>query len=207
MELQSIATVQEQDVKTWLCSSAFRRLKASCTLAHDKLEPRKQRLSTLVAGRAVAIAQQLGLGDREIVQLELAAQVHRIGELFLHKSLRSKSFLDMTSVEMKTYRQYPIFSAFRLSADARIICDVILKHREYFSGDGFLKNDRDCKVPFASRILCVATEYEELMMFRGFSPEIQYTIQRRMFKNIIGRYDQQVISALMKTIVEENIIH
>ena len=156
---------------------------------------------------AIAIARQLGLGDREIVQFELAAQVHRIGELLLHKSLRSKSFLDMNSVEMNSYRQYPIFSAFRLSTDARSICDVILKRREYFSGDGFLKNDRDCRVPFAARILCVATEYEELMMFRGFSPEIQDTIQRRMFKNVIGRYDQRVIDALMKTAVEENIIH
>ena len=207
MELQSIAAVRAQDVKTWLGSRAFMHLMATCSQVHEKLEPRKQRLSTLVAVRAVAIARQLGLGDREIVQLELAAQVHRIGELFLHKSLRSKSFLDMTSVEMKAYRQYPIFSAFRLSTDARIICDVILKHREYFSGDGFLKNDRDCKVPFSARILCVATEYEELMMFRGFSPEIQDTIQRRMFKNVIGRYDQQVINALMKTVVEENIVH
>ncbi|MDG2071597.1 MAG: hypothetical protein P8J55_07720 [Pseudomonadales bacterium] len=199
--------VQAQDVKTWLARRSFRHLVATCALANEKLEPRRQRLSSYVAVRAVAIARQLGLGDREIVQLELAAQVHRIGKLLLHKSLRSKSFLDMNSVEMKAYRQYPIFSAFRLSTDARIICDVILKHREYFSGDGFLKNDRDCRVPFAARILCVATEYEELMMFRGFSPEIQDMIQRRMFKNVIGRYDQRVIDALMKIVVEENVIH
>jgi response regulator RpfG family c-di-GMP phosphodiesterase len=207
MELQSIATAQAHGVKTWLGSSAFRRLMGTCTLAHAKLEPRRQRLSGQVADRAVAIARELGLGDQEIIQLELAAHVHRIGELFLHESLRSKSFLDMSSVEMKAYRQYPIFSAFRLSTDARTICDVILKHREYFSGDGFLENDSDCKVPFAARILCVATEYEELIMFRGFSPEVQDTIQRRMFKNTIGRYDQNVINALMKTVVEENIIH
>jgi response regulator RpfG family c-di-GMP phosphodiesterase len=112
----------------------------------------------------------------------------------------------MSGLEMKAYRQYPIFSEFRLSNDARVICDVISKHREYFSGDGFLKNDRDGKVPMAAHILCVATEYEELMMFREVSPEVQDTIQRRMFKNTIGRYDQHVVYALMKTVVEENVL-
>lgn len=207
MEIQSIAAAQAHDVEIWLGSRAFRHLMATCTLADEKLEPRRQRLSTQVAVRAVSIARKLALGEQETIQLEWAAQVQRIGELCLHESLRSKSFLDMSSLEMKAYRQYPIFSAFRLSTDARVICDGILKHRKYFSDDRFLKNYRDGKVPMAARILCVATEYEELMMFHGVSPGVQDTIQRRMFKNTIGRYDQHVIHALMKTVVEENVIH
>lgn len=69
MELQSIAAVRVQDVKTWLGSRAFMHLMATCLQVHEKLEPKKQRLSTRVAVRAVAIARQSGLGDREIVQL------------------------------------------------------------------------------------------------------------------------------------------
>ncbi len=45
------------------------------------------------------------------------------------------------------------------------------------------------------------------MMFRGVSPEVQDTIQRRIFKNTIDRYDQHVIYALSETVVEENVIH
>ena len=206
MELESI---RELKMDNWFASQEFAHLMDTCTIADAGLEAPRRLLSSKVATRCVAIARHLDLSDEETVRLELAARVHRVGELLLHASLRRKSFLDLTSVEMKAYRQYPIFSAFKLNNDAGIICDVILKHREYYSGDGFHCNDPgpDTDVPFSSRILCVATEYEELMMFRGTNPETQNTIQRRMLKNSIGRYDAQVIAALMHTIVAENVIH
>lgn len=207
MELESVQQVNSDRVKIWLASPEFTHLVDTCVLAHANLEAPRRLLSRKVAARCVAIARRLDLDEEQIVQLELAARVHRVGELYLHDSLRKKSFLDLSSVEMKAYRQYPVFSAFRLSDDARQICDVILKHREYSSGDGFLQNDADAKVPFSARILCAATEYEELIMYRGITPEIQDTIQRRMLKNAIGRYDPQVIEALMYSIVEENILH
>ncbi len=207
MQLQSTRGTLTDQAKAWMVTDEYSLLVDTCVLFDSKLDESRRALSAKVADRCVAIAGALELGDVETVQLELAARVHRVGELYLHESLRNKSFLDMSGAEMGAYRQYPVFSAFRLSDDARVICDVILKHREYCSGRGFLRDERSARVPLAARILCVATEYEELMMYRGNSLERQDTIQRRMRKNAARRYDSKVIDALMLTLVAEHIVH
>ena len=72
-----------------------------------------------------------------MVQLELASRVDLVGKLHLYDSLRKKGVLDLLSAEMEGYRQYPVFSAFRLSDYAPVIYDVILRHRGYSCGVGF----------------------------------------------------------------------
>jgi len=53
----------------------------------------------------------------------------------------------------------------------------------------------------------VATEYEELMMYFGDRVDNEIVIQRRMLKNVSGRYDQQVVDALMASLVREAVAH
>ena len=72
-----------------------------------------------------------------MIELELGSRADRVGKLHLHDSLSKKGVLDLLSAEMEAYRQYPVFSAFRLSDYARVICDVILRHREHSCGIGF----------------------------------------------------------------------
>lgn len=189
-------------------TAEFACLEEACQFATDHLDSDRQLLSERVAERCVAIGEQLGLSGTDLVRLEVAAMVHRVGELFLSETLRDKSFLEMDGVEILIYRRYPVLSALRISQHvSREFYEIILNHREYYAGIGFLNVLRGEQIPLGARILCAATEYEELAMYHGQDPVRLDTIQRRMAKNAIGKYDPAVVDALMITIAGENVCH
>ena len=139
MELLSIQFAPNRETREFINTAEFACLEETCRFATNILDEDRQFLSDCVAERCIAIAQCLNLSGSDIVRLEIAARVHRVGELFLDESLRRKSFLDMTSREMRAYRHYPIFSALRFSQYInRGLYEILLNHREYYSGAGFL---------------------------------------------------------------------
>jgi len=176
-------------------------------LGQVALNPRKAVLTEKVAIRVVAMAQALGLSSDAKRILELAALLHRVGEAHLPDSLKDKPFIEMTSDEMTAYSRYPMFSALHVNEQHPEIMDIVLHHREYLSGAGFPDRCSADDVSIGARILCVATEYEELMLYYANSAENEVVIQRRMMKNASGRYDDEVISALMASIIEEAVTH
>ncbi len=176
-------------------------------LSQVALNPRKAILTERVAERAMAIAGELGLPKVNKIRLELAALLHRVGEAHLPEDLRDKAYIEMTTAEMKVYGRYPLMSALHVNEQHPEIMDIVLKHREYVTGAGFPDRCQGEELPLEARILCVATEYEELMMYFGDSVDNEIVIQRRMLKNVSGRYDQQVVDALMASLVREAVAH
>lgn len=92
-------------------------------------------------------------------------------------------------------------------SDDHPLFDILVNHREYFSGYGFLNHNSGTDIPLTSRILCAATEYEELMARRGRSELDQGVIQKFMIKNLAGRYDGNVVDALMVTLAAPGVRH
>jgi response regulator RpfG family c-di-GMP phosphodiesterase len=208
MELRSTEFSISSNTREFLYSAEFACLEESCRIATHKLSTFKQGLSIKVAQRCLYLGQLLGLSGTELVRLEIAAQVHRLGESFIDDHLSTKSFFDMTHLELHAYFRYPLFSALRLSQYvSKEFYDILLHHRDYYSCAGMLNMAHGDKIPLSARILCVATEYEELLRYKGCDPIKQDIIQRRMMKNTIGRYDSTVLDALMLTIAAEYASH
>jgi len=172
--------------------------------AATQLGDPKSRLTKQVVERCAVIAAYLDLADSVRLQLELAARIHRVGELYLHKDLRDKCFIDMNLHELYVYNHYPIFSALRLGRNIRSpIHDIVLLHREYANKAGFLTTTGANAIPLAAMILCAATEYEEMIMYRGHDVGQQDTIQRFMINNLARRYDATVIEGLACSFSEQ----
>ncbi len=208
MELHTIESISSLDDVEFLSSVEFSNLTRAYELVYSTLDIDRQELSLRVAKRCVSIAKIMELETSDIIRLEIAAKVHRIGELYLDESLRKKSFLQMSGMELNAYRIYPIFSALRFSDS---VCsefhEILLNHREYYTGGGFPGANSGDDIPLTSRILCVATEYEELISFHGGDAIRDDKLQRRMFKNLIGRYDPKVLNGLMLSVSGENQQH
>lgn len=208
MELLSAELKDSRSTREFLNSAEFACLEETCRIATHNLSDKKQSLCDRVAKRCLDIGQIMNLSGSDLVRIEVAARVHRIGESFVDDRIRGKNFLDMTQLEFQAYRHYPMFSAIRLSYHvSREFYEILLNHREYYSIAGFLNNESGEQIPLSARILCVATEYEELLMYRGNDPVNQDTIERRMMKNTIGRYDPAILDPLMRTIAAENFFH
>ena len=178
-----------------------------CLMAQVALNPNKAALTETVAERAIAIAKEMGLSIGQRMQLELAALLHRVGEASLPEALADKSFLEMSNSEMAAYRKYPMYTALHVNSASLPLMQILLHHREYMDDTGFLESGREDEVPVEARILCVATEFEEMMMYHGQTEEQRMTIERRFAANATGRYDGEVIKALMKTLTGASVTH
>lgn len=208
MELLSTELAESSNTREFLYSAEFACLEETCRIAAHNLSEYKQRLSDKVAKRCLELGQLMNLSGSDLVRIEVAAQVHRVGESFVEDCIRSKCFIDMTHLELAAYFRYPMFSALRLSQYvSREFYDILLNHRAYYSCAGSGHFEYGDKIPLSARILCVATEYEELISYKGCDPIRQDIIQRRMLKNTIGRYDSDVLDALMLTVAAENLSH
>ena len=170
------------------------------------LGPSKEALTRRVTRRCAAMAAQLPVDQAAVQRLTLAAQLHRVGELCLPAALTRKCFLDMNSRELEVYGQCPVYSTLFLT-DGRAgnpFFDLMLSHREYVSGAGFPLGAEARRVPLEARVLCVATEYEELMLHRGGTPAKDDTILRFMMSNLSWRYESELVDLLLATIADDN---
>ena len=208
MELLATEITESRGTREFLNTAEYACLEETCRIATFNLSEEKRSLSERVARRCIEIGQLMGLSGSDLVRIEIAARVHRVGELFVDEDLRGICFLDMSGLELQAYRHYPVFSALRLSQHvSREFYEILLNHREYYTGAGFLNSLSGEEIPLSARILCAATEYEELLMYKGGDAAKQDTIQRRMMKNTIGRYDPAVLEVLMQTVAGERVLH
>ena len=144
------------------------------------------------------MADILNVNDAVKLQLSLAAKEHRVGELSLRWELQDKCFLDMGLDERSAYQAYPIFSTRRVcDSEESPLHDILLNHREYMSNEAVLKQDKGACISVGARLLCVATEYEELIWYKGSDFCKQDLIQRNMLRNQVGKYDSDIVDALM----------
>ena len=186
----------------------YDRIRATCDLAAHMLNENKTLISNNVVDRCEAIGNILNLNDAVKVQLALAAKVHRVGELLLPKALQDKCFLDMGLDARTAYQAYPIFSVRRVcDSEDSPLYDILLNHREYLSGESFLKQGKSAGISIGARVICVATEYEELIFYKGINFRKQGLIQRNMVRNLVGKYDSDIVEALMISISESVVQH
>lgn len=179
-----------------------------CLEAIDMLDDRRHTLSLRVVDLCMAIARQLELSHITRSMLEMAARVHRVGELYLSAEIEDKCFLDLSTRELSAYCNYPVLSGLKVThCDEHPLFQILINHREYVAGKGFRNRNSGHDIPLASRILCAATEYEELIMYRGRTPAEQGMVQEFMVTNLAGRYDEEVVKALMVTLAAQSVKH
>ncbi|MCB1645858.1 MAG: hypothetical protein KDI36_10405 [Pseudomonadales bacterium] len=211
MKVEVTTSVKPQehiDLSPSLRSEDFERILEVSLFTASRLSARKKHLTQRVISRCIAIADVLNLNNAVRLQLELAARVHRIGELYLNQALQDKCFIDMNHAELRAYRHYPIFSALRVGEGEDCpLHNTLLLHREYFEGAGFLGQASGTAIPLTARILCAASEFEELVLYKATDVSSELRLQNRFLANNAGRYDPDILDALVLTLEEELITH
>jgi diguanylate cyclase (GGDEF)-like protein/PAS domain S-box-containing protein len=143
-------------------------------------EGHADRLQHLVA----AVGAELGLGEPQIADLRLLAQFHDIGKVGIPDSILHKPG-PLTPDEMREMRQhceigYRIAQA---SPDLAAIADWILKHHEWWNGQGYPLGLAGEDVPLECRLLTIADAYDAMTSDRPYrkalSPEAALAELRR----------------------------
>lgn len=128
-------------------------------------ESHSKRLQKLV----IALAQALGLPQRKATDLRLLAMFHDIGKIGVPDSILFKPgpLTPREAAEMRRHCE----NGYQIAKSARElahIADWILKHHEWWNGEGYPLGLKGEEIPLECRILSVCDAYEAMVSDRPY---------------------------------------
>jgi response regulator RpfG family c-di-GMP phosphodiesterase len=111
---------------------------------------------------AMLLAQRLGLTSQECRDLQTAAQLHDLGEIFEPPTKQDGSRDDAGLV--KRLRRIPQRGAELIQGFSHLsrVAEIVRHHRECFDGTGFPHGLQGERIPLGARILGIADAFDQL---------------------------------------------
>jgi len=161
---------------TWKRSG--RKVEALLTRASDR-DGSFRAHSANVAAISVRVGEELGLADDELEILELAAEVHDVGKLFVPEIVLSKPGR-LDEGEWETMRRHPQAGAELLGTCAvrAEVLEIVRSHHERWDGDGYPDGLSGLQIPLGARIIAVADAYCAMIEARPYRPPRRTTVAR-----------------------------
>jgi len=155
-----------------------------------------------VAELAVKIGMEMGLGQREIERIDIAARVHDIGKIAIPDAILLKpSALD--EAEWAKMREHPVISA-ELIAGIEIYAPVakaVRHEHERWNGTGYPDGLKGEAIPLLSRIIAAADIYNALTTDRPYREAFGSQETIRMITEMTEiELDPVVAAALLRVI-------
>jgi putative nucleotidyltransferase with HDIG domain len=136
--------------------------------------------SARVVGYALAIADQMGLDEKEQHKLALAGFLHDIGKIGVpdHILLKKSRLLPEEWAAIKRHPEigYEIIQQLDFFKNA---ADIILLHHEHYDGGGYPFGLRGEEIPLNARIFAVADALDAITSDRPYRParSMEFAIQ------------------------------
>ncbi|HEU4976482.1 MAG TPA: HD-GYP domain-containing protein [Baekduia sp.] len=137
--------------------------------AIDARDPYTARHSEKVAAYGHALAEALGLPERQCRRIYLAGLVHDVGKVALERSLLHKPGA-LTAEEWAQVHEHPVLSAGiigRISRFAGLVPGA-RHHHERFDGRGYPDGLAGYEIPLDARVLAVADAYDAMTSDRSY---------------------------------------
>jgi putative nucleotidyltransferase with HDIG domain len=176
-----------------------------------EIEPKDKYLeghARQVAQYALAIGQQLGLDEKSLEDLHLAALLHDVGKLGIPQEILQKPDEDLNDDELIIIMKHSIDGANLLSTQAELshLAPFVHSHHEEFNGNGYPHGLNGEGIPLASRIINVANAYHNMVAPLCFrSPMDPTKAQEELTKGAGTVYDPRVVEALILAIMQQKI--
>lgn len=142
------------------------------------------------------ICKRLGLKRRALIELQIAALLHEIGQFGMPDRIKSNPPWRLESKDIDIYRKYPLIGATLLSSieGAEEIVEIVKSHAENYDGTGFPVRLVGDEIPFTARILRIADGYDTYLMFCDEDrTDEDGTIADHLRSNSGKRYDPDLI--------------
>jgi putative nucleotidyltransferase with HDIG domain len=163
-----------------------------------------------VADLTVEVAKRLGSGARALEHMRYAALLMDMGKANVPQSLLNKTE-PLTPQEWEIMKSHPRLGAEMVSAVPYLshLCDIVLHHHEYWDGTGYPSGLAGEDIPLASRILCVAADYDAITSLRPYhtSPLTPEQAVEEIRKGIGVKYDPRVAEVFLDMLASDHGIH
>ena len=159
--------------------------------------------ATRVARLAVALADELGIDERELLQLYHGALLHDIGKLDIPSSiLRKPALLDAD--EWKIMRTHPQVGYDLLQKMPRFAAaaEIVVAHHESFDGTGYPNALKGEEIPLGARVLAVADAYDSMTIPHTQRPPLPPALAVDEIERCSGKqFDPDIACALGDVLV------
>jgi HD-GYP domain-containing protein (c-di-GMP phosphodiesterase class II) len=118
---------------------------------------------------STVIAQHMDIAENEIVELQLASQLHDVGKIGVPEALLNKPG-KLSPEEMRYIQKHPLigYQILRPAKFLRGVAKLVLEHHERFDGKGYPKGKKGEEISLAGRILCLADTFDALTSDRPY---------------------------------------
>lgn len=156
-----------------------------------------------VAELAVKIGSEMGLGQQEIEQIDIAARVHDIGKIAVPDAILLKPG-KLSEDEWIKMREHPVISA-ELIAGIEIyspVAKAVRHEHERWNGTGYPDGLKGEEIPLLSRIIAAADIYNALSTDRPYRKAFSREETACMIKGMTEVELDPLVSAALLRVLE-----
>jgi putative nucleotidyltransferase with HDIG domain len=170
-------------------------IKDPYTLGHSK------RVSKI----SVSIAENMGIKNSKLKQIEVAGLLHDIGKIGINELILNKT-TRLTEEEFNEIKKHPGFGVAILK-NMELLKDIVplvYCHHEKFNGKGYPAGLAGEKIPLGARIIAVADAFDAMTSNRSYRTawDKEKAIQE-IKKGLGNHFDSDVVKFFIQTIDKE----
>ncbi len=162
----------------------------------ESRDPYTQGHQERVAEVSVLIGREMGLSDRDLDAIEMAALVHDVGKLAVPAEILNKpgrlSKLEFSLIQVHSEQGHAILRDIDLGAP---VASIVLQHHERMDGSGYPSGLKGDEILPAARILSVADLVEAMASYRPYRPAVGLVPAIDELSAHPEKYDPEVVSA------------
>lgn len=155
-----------------------------------------------VANLAAAVAEEMGLSRKMIVDTYWAGMVHDIGKLLVPVNVLNKKG-KLSEEEYQLIKKHPIWGSQALS-DSNVlkhISNYILHHHERWDGNGYPDGIKGEKIPLISQIIAVADSWDAMRSKRSYRKPLTKEEALAEIKNNKGsQFSPEIAETFLKLV-------
>ena len=158
--------------------------------------------STRLAEWAVRVAQELGIEEKSLHDIEVAALLHDIGKVGVPDAILRKPGR-LTEEEYALIKKHPEYgwAVLRHLPGLEHTSHFVLHHHESFDGKGYPAGLKEAEIPIGARIVCVIDAFDAMVSSRpyrqGLPPE--EAIRRLILSSLTASWSNAFFTAPRQT--------
>jgi len=161
--------------------------------------------SRRVSNLCVRLARKLGIPEKEVETLRLAANLHDIGKISVPEGILNKPGKpddeEWLYIKRHTLIGDEVLKPLKFLDEAR---EIIRYHHERYDGRGYPHGLKGDDIPLLTRIMTVADAYDAMSSVRAYrKPLTREEIKRELLENAGKQFDPEIVRAMIEIMEEE----